>query len=100
MLKRIFIRLICLPLLALLVFCTTSDDTLLSPGEANLRVLAAYAAKDLECGQQHQLTIPVFADATAESIDLCVFNILSQPCSVWGGADNLPAACLAISISL
>lgn len=86
-------------LAAALSVCTTEDDTLLSPAEANERILAAYAAKDLQCDQQHALTVPVFADATEESVGLCIFDLLGQSCEVWGSADNLPIACLAISIN-
>ncbi len=97
MLKRIFIRSL-LAIFACLAFaCTTEDDTLLSPGEANVQILAAYAAKDLQCQQTHVLTIPVFIDVTAESVGLCVFDLLGQSCEVWGGENNLPFACLALS---
>jgi hypothetical protein len=80
--------------------CTTEEDSELSPTEANWRILAAYAAKDIQCGQIHQVTVPIFADASAESVDLCVFDILAQSCTTWGGTENLPAACLAIQIHL
>ena len=45
----------------------------------------------------HVLTIPVFIDVTAESVGLCVFDLLGQSCDVWGSEDNLPFACLALS---
>lgn len=103
MLKRIFIHLAFVSTLLCIasrVACTTEEDTLISPGEANSRILAAYAAKDIQCDQTHLLTVPVFLDATAESVDLCVYNILAQTCEVWGGTENLPLACLAISVGL
>lgn len=101
MLKRIFIRsVLTLLCIAAVSACTTDEDTLLSPAEANTRILAAYAAKDLQCGQTHLLTVPVFVDATAESVGLCIFDLLGQTCEVWGSSENLPLACLAISVSL
>jgi hypothetical protein len=97
---RLFIFTTCLALLAAGARCTTEADNLLSPGEANFQILAAYAAKDLECGQVHLLTVPVIADAGRQSVELCVSNILTQSCDIWGSVDNLPAACLAILIGL
>ncbi|MEQ9365778.1 MAG: hypothetical protein RIF32_16160 [Leptospirales bacterium] len=99
MLKRIFIRATISVACLGAALCTTEDDTLLTPGEANLQILAAYAAKDLQCDQTHVLTIPVFTDASAESVGLCVFDLLGQSCDVWGSAENLPLTCLAISVS-
>ncbi|MCR9143564.1 MAG: hypothetical protein NXI24_15055 [bacterium] len=99
MLKRTFIRLTII-LLAAATVCTTEEDTLLSPAEANAQILAAYAAKDIQCDQTHVLTIPVFVDASAQSVGLCVFDLLGQSCEVWGSDENLPLTCLAISVAI
>ena len=83
-----------------LTACTTPDDQLLSPAEANERILAAYAARDYQCGTGHSLTIPIYADADREDVEACVYNILAVDCSVWSSSSNIPVVCLAIQLSL
>jgi len=80
--------------------CLTAEDQGIPPEEANVQILSAYAAKDLECGQQHVLTIPVTNRADRRSVDACVLNILAVDCAVWGSESNLPEACLAILVQL
>ncbi len=87
-------------LLALTVQCTTEETASVDAGEANLQILTAYAAKDIQCGQLHVLTLPVLTDADRGDVELCVFNILAVDCEVWGSAENLPPACLAIAVEI
>lgn len=84
----------------LAVGCTYAEDQFEEVGAANSRVLAAYIYMDGYCGTSHQLTIPIFAPARSEDVDLCIMQILSTDCATWGSQNNLPGACLAVSIQL
>lgn len=94
----------CLPsylsLIILLMSCTYAEDQFEEPEEANARVLAAYAYKDNACGTSHQLTIPILSNARSEDVDLCITEIMASDCAAWGSENNLPLACLAISIEI
>lgn len=77
---------------------TRAEDGYISMGESNTRIAAVYLYKDSQCGVSHQVSIPVMGKAKTEDLELCMLQILSTDCSIWNGASNIPAACLAILV--
>ena len=73
---------------------------MISQSDANTRIAAAYLYKDSQCQTNHSITIPVFTKARGSDVDLCVLQLLNTDCLTWSSDQNVPAACLAISIQL
>lgn len=70
------------------------------PEEANMLILSAIAARDLQCGTNHFLTEPLWKPADKEEVDVCVAGILAIDCSEWNGGNPLPELCLAILVDI
>jgi hypothetical protein len=77
----------------ILTSCTKKEDQLMSPSEANQKILTTMAIKDGLCNTQHSLTLPVFTDVHMDSVAMCVQSILVIDCTAWGTDANLPATC-------
>ncbi len=80
--------------------CSSKAAAQYKPDESNARILAAYGAKNLECGVDRQPDFPVFDDATRVSVDNCVLEIVATDCSIWGGAIVSLPMCLSIQLNL
>lgn len=89
-----------LGLLSTLFACTTKEQQFLSIEEANLRVGAAYAAKDFECGVSHAFTVPVPAPASESDVNTCAAEIAATSCTAWAAENPAPVTCLAMLIRL
>ena len=87
-------------LLWMLVSCVSDKETqLYSADEANLKIAAAFLAKDTECNMLHQITVPVVSKVTKASVTSCVAQILAQSCTAWAANDPTPSLCLALDLN-
>ncbi len=80
--------------------CTTKEDQLLSPGEANEKIITTLFLKDTMCGTTHQVTFPVFTDVRMDSVSLCLQHIYVTDCDTWKDQTELPVSCSSLAIHL
>lgn len=69
-------------------------------GEANVILLAAFAAKDHECGTSTGLSVPVALRVDRDDLDACAAEVLATSCATWSAGSPTPALCLAMLVQL
>ncbi|PKA17850.1 LIC13255 family lipoprotein [Leptospira haakeii] len=81
--------------------CSNVDDDFYTFGEAGAKIIVAYAAKDVECGSNRQITSLVPGKQRKKDVDNCVASVAFEKCSFWIQAgDPVPFACKAIEYRL
>ena len=98
--RSYFPRSAILVLIFLSFACGERKTQLYDPGEANIVLLGAFAAKDFHCSTTTAFSLPIFIEADRNDVDLCASMILAQTCAAWSGTDPVPDACKAIIVSL
>jgi hypothetical protein len=85
-------------LLILFLFkCADVNELYLSAGEANARILAAFAIKDAQCNYTHRVTAFIPGEARKTEITACTQAILTKLCGDWNVSDPTPIQCKSIN---
>lgn len=77
--------------------CTNVNDLYYSPGEANARILVAFAIKDAQCNYTHTVKTFIPGEARKAEITACTQAILTKLCGDWMVADPTPLLCKTIN---
>ena len=89
-------------LLVVLLFgassCSRSEANQYDPGEANVLVVSAFAAKDGECGTTHNFTSIIFFPADRANVEACVVAVLDTSCTSWSVTNPTPSVCSFIGV--
>lgn len=78
--------------------CSRSEANQYDPGEANVLVVSAFAAKDGECGTTHNFTSIIFFPADRANVEACVVAVLDTSCTNWSVANPTPSVCSFIGV--
>ncbi|HMZ62745.1 MAG TPA: hypothetical protein PLP33_02190 [Leptospiraceae bacterium] len=84
-------------LLSFFIYCTNVNDLYYSAGEANARILVAFAIKDAECKYTHRVTAFIPGEARKTEITACTQAILTKLCGEWNVTDPTPLLCKTIN---
>jgi hypothetical protein len=79
------------------LYCADTNDLYYSPGEANTKIIVAFAIKDAQCNYTHRITAFIPGEARKTEIKACVQAIYIKLCGDWNVSDPTPLLCRTIN---